>query len=91
MDFNEFSVQGIGLLSIDATVGEGETEPSFGYNIDINFNGTGWSSSGYQLYNVTTVSENGVFEITPNPGFSLSAIYVKFGAPTKYFDLPFIS
>jgi len=90
IDFNEFSVQGIGLLSIDATVGEGETEPSFGYNIDINFNGTGWSSSGYQLYNVTTVSENGLFEITPNPAFSLSASSFSFDA-TEYSSIESIT
>ena len=73
LDVNEFSVQGIGVLSIDATVSSGTT-PTVGGNIIVGIaGGNNWTSSGFSSYNVTSIPSSGSFTITPAAGYAISA------------------
>jgi hypothetical protein len=73
LDVNEFSVQGIGALSSDATVSSGST-PALGGNVNVSASGgTGWSTSGFNSYNITALPSTGTLTIIPDAGLSVSA------------------
>ena len=73
IDFNEFTVQGLGNINADPTVETGET-PSAGNSFSFNFTGTGWSTSGIQLYNQSSIPNTGQFIIFPDPNQAISAL-----------------
>ena len=73
LDVNEFSVQGIGKLSIDATVASGTT-PQSGGNVTVTFSGgNNWTSTGFAIQNTANFPSTGSFTIEPLPGFGISA------------------
>jgi hypothetical protein len=77
LDVTEFAVQGIGVLSVDATVASGTT-PTQGGNVSVTFNNAtlnaaNWTTTGYQASNITVLPATATFTITPNAGYSLSA------------------
>lgn len=77
LDVTEFSVQGIGVLSVDATVTSGTT-PTQGGDVSVTFsnatlNAANWTTTGYQASNITALPATATFTITPDAGYSLSA------------------
>jgi len=74
LDFSEFTVQGIGNLSVDATTTSGTT-PTLGGNLIITFSGgNNWNTTGFSSYNITNPPATGTFTILPNAGYGLSAV-----------------
>ena len=93
LDTREFSVQGIGQLSADATVGSGSVSNS--YNLIFNnstyaaFSGE-WVTEGVDLYNITSISGTSTFEILPSSGFTLnSANFSNTGTDSQYSSITF--
>ena len=73
LDFSEFTVQGIGSLSTDATTISGTT-PALGGNLIITFSGgNNWNTTGFSSYNISNPPATGTFTIFPNAGYGLSA------------------
>ena len=74
LDVNEFSVQGIGKLSIDATVASGTT-PTIGGNVIVTFSGgSNWTSTGFSTYNQASFPSTGTFTIEPVGAYGVSAV-----------------
>ena len=82
LDTHNISVQGIGTpTNVDGTT------TGFGYKISVNMTAvsSGWESSGFIEYNVTSKSngEEDTFIISPKPGYSISATnFTAIGADT---------
>ena len=73
LDVNEFSVQGIGKLSIDATVASGTT-PNIGGNVVVTFSGgSNWTTTGFSIYNQSSFPSTGTFTIEPVGAYGISA------------------
>lgn len=73
IDLSESSVQGLGSLSIDASLVSG-VEPAEGFDIIVtSTSATTWTTTGLSIYNINSISGTSTFTIIPNPGFSLSA------------------
>lgn len=82
VDIAEFTVQGIGTLSANATVSSGTT-PVLGGNVNVTFTGGGnWNTTGYQAYNISTLPSTATFIIYPNAGYGISAVSLNALAPT---------
>ena len=72
VDFEEFSVQGIGTIS--GTPSVSGTTPVLGGNIIITVTGgTNWSSTGFSSYNISALPSTGTFTITPASGNTIAA------------------
>ena len=74
LDFQEFTIQGIGVLQQNATTTSG-TPPSSGFNVQVNFqnNNNDFTVGTFNIINATTLPATGTVTITPNPGFAIAA------------------
>ena len=72
LDFEEFSIQGIGTIS--GTPFVSGTTPTLGGDVIISIiGGTNWTSTGYSSYNISALPETGTFTITPTNGSAIAA------------------
>ena len=72
IDFEEFSVQGIGAIS--GTPFVSGTTPALGGSIVVNVSGgVDWTSSGFSSYNISVLPSTGTFTITPENGNTVAA------------------
>ncbi len=74
LDFQEFTIQGIGVLQQDATTILGAT-PSQGFNVQVQFqnNNNDFTFTTFSIINATTLPSTGTITITPNAGFGISS------------------
>ena len=93
LDTHEFSVQGIGQLSDNATESSGNVVDA--YNLTFNNStyasfGGEWVTNGVNLYGITSISGTSTFEISPTAGFTLnSANFSNTGTDSQYSSITF--
>ena len=90
IDTSEFSVQGVGQLSVDASVVSG-VAPSSTFNVNVTPTTTGtfsgqWTSDGLQEYlPALVVDANNTFTISPGNGWAISAENFSVSTSNSYY------